>query len=110
MNKLEHEIKQMEILLSGTYAELNDISNENFSDKMEQIKKKINLVIAQKKQLLMRYQTQELKNYNEKLNSLSKQIGKIVDNLIETYRTESLEIAQKLVQIGNRKKIANYLG
>lgn len=110
MNKLEHEIKQMEILLNGTYVELKDLTIENFNDKMATIKKKINLVISKKKQLLLKYQKQELKNYTEKLNSLSKQIGKIVDNLIESYRTESLEIAQKLVQIGNRKKIANYLG
>jgi|GEM_PF-2306208 len=110
MNKLEHEINQMEILLNGTYAEILQITNENFSDKILQIKKKINLVIAQKKQLQMKHQKQELKNYYNKLSALSKQIQKIVDNLIENHKTESLEIAQKLVQIGNRKKIANYLG
>ena len=110
MSSLDFEFKQMEILLQGVYAELKNITTDNFNDKILQIKKNLDFVNNRKKQLVAKYTREELSGFNGKLVVISKQIQKTVDNLIKEYETESLEIAQKLVQIGNRKKIANYLG
>lgn len=109
MNRLTSKIKQLEILLKTTYADLSDISVENFNDKMPLIRNNLNQILSKRKELLQQYERKDLIKYDKKLFHLTKQIQEKFDNVIEWYKTETLEIAQKLVQIRNRKKIANYV-
>jgi len=109
MNSLTDQIQQLKILLETTYADLSDISVKNFNKKMPTIRNKINQIVLKRKELIQQYKREDLLQYDKKLFNLSKQIQEKFDNVIEWYKTETLEIAQKLVQIRNRKKIANYV-
>ncbi len=109
MNSLTTEIEQLENLLKTTYIDLSDISVDNFNDKMPLIRNNLNQIVLKRKQLLQQYERKDLLKYDKKLFHITKQIQEKFDNVIEWYKTETLEIAQKLVQIRNRKKIANYV-
>ncbi|MCH7962727.1 MAG: hypothetical protein IH852_02190 [Bacteroidetes bacterium] len=109
MNSLTDQIQQLKILLETTYADLSDISVKNFNKKMPPIRNKINQIVLKRKELIQQYKKKDLLQYDKKLFNLTKQIQEKFDNVIEWYKTETLEIAQKLVQIRNRKKIANYV-
>ena len=109
MNSLTDQIQQLKILLETTYADLSDISVKNFNNKMPTIRNKINQIVLKRKELIQQYKREDLLQYDKKLFNLTKQIQEKFDNVIEWYKTETLEIAQKLVQIRNRKKIANYV-
>ncbi|MCH8033231.1 MAG: hypothetical protein IH950_05665 [Bacteroidetes bacterium] len=109
MNSLTDQIQQLKILLETTSADLSDISVKNFNNKMPTIRNKINQIVLKRKELIQQYKREDLLQYDKKLFNLTKQIQEKFDNVIEWYKTETLEIAQKLVQIRNRKKIANYV-
>lgn len=109
MNSLTSEIEQLENLLKTTYIDLSDISVDNFNDKMPLIRNNLNQIVLKRKQLLQQYERKDLLKYDKKLFHITKQIQEKFDNVIEWYKTETLEIAQKLVQIRNRKKIAKYV-
>jgi len=109
MNSLINEIEQLEILLETTSVDLSDISVENFNNKMPLIRNKLNQIVSKRKELLQQYERKDLLQYDKNLFDLTKQIQEKFDNVIEGYKTETLEIANKIVQIRNRKKIANYV-
>jgi GTP-sensing pleiotropic transcriptional regulator CodY len=109
MKDLSSEIKKIEFLLKSTFADLNNISSETFDENMPQITKKITLIVSKRKDLLLRYNRKDLIKYDKKLFDQTKQIQQKFDNIIERYKSETLDIAKKLVQIGNAKKIANYV-
>jgi len=109
MNKLESEIKGLQFLLKNIYSDLSSISMDSFSERIPKIRNKMEMVVYKRKELLLKFDKSELKKYDEKLFSLSKLIQKKFDNIIEHYKGKKLEIAKKLLQIDNQKKLANYI-
>ncbi|GBD88061.1 hypothetical protein BMS3Abin03_01995 [bacterium BMS3Abin03] len=109
MENLVNEINKIELLLKSAYSDLDDISKESFNEKMPRIRGKLSLIVSKRNELLIKYKREKLLKYDESLFTLSKQIQKKFDNIIEYYSAEKLEIAQKILQIENRKKLAYYL-
>ena len=109
MKNLSSEIKKIEFLLKSTFTALNNISSDTFDEGMPLIRKKISLIVSKRKDLLLRYDRKDLIKFDKKLFDQTKQIQQKFDNIIEWYKSETLDIAKKLVQIGNVKKLANYV-
>lgn len=99
----------MEFLLKNTYSDLKDFSINTYTEKISALTGKMSLIKQKREELKKKYERKELLKYEAKLLTLTKLIQKKFDNVIEEYNCKLLEIAQNLVQIDNRKKLANYL-
>jgi hypothetical protein len=109
MENLKTEIDSLEFLLKSTFTDLNNITSDTFDERMPQIRKKMSLIISKRKNLLLNFERKDLFKYDNKLLSHTKLIQQKFDNIIEWYKKETLDIAKKLVQIGNIKKLAKYV-
>ncbi len=109
MNDLESEVKKIQLLLKTISSDLDLITQINFSEKIDGIVKNINLLKSKRQLLLSKYEKDELLKFDKELYLPAKQIQKKFDNIVEEYNTQIVEISRKLLQIGNKKKLANYI-
>lgn len=109
MKDLNTKITNLEYLLKSTYSDLNNINQDSFNEMMPGIRKKMSLIVTKRNDLILHHKKKDLTKYDKKLYTYTKQIQEKFDNIIEWYRNETLDIAKKLVQIGNSKKLAKYV-
>ena len=109
MKNINNEINSLEFLLKSTFTDLNNVNSDSFDERMPDIRKKLNLIVSKRKDLLLNFKRKDLIKYDKKLFAYAKQIHEKFDNIIEWYNSETLDITKKLVQIENIKKLANYV-
>lgn len=87
---------------------LNNINDENFSQTIDFVQRMHSKSFEIKQNLPKIIDQMELLKINEEIDKYTKQINKIFDNIVEEKRKELRLVGEKLGNVQNQKKLANY--
>ncbi len=109
---LEVSIKKLILRIEKELSEINslldELNDDNFSDKFSRINFLIDDIESLRQKMLNKFPLEDLKKNEKKINLLTKQIKIKLDNIFVEKKKESEEIKKKLNFVQNQKKISNY--
>ncbi len=109
---LEVSIKKLILRIEKELSEINslldELNDDNFSDKFSRINFLIDDIESLRQKMLNEFPLEDLKKNEKKINLLTKQIKIKLDNIFVEKKKESEEIKKKLNFVQNQKKISNY--
>lgn len=108
MNILENKIGQLISLYNSVLSELNEMTEENFCDRLNNAKNLAISANSAKEDILLNNDPEILKKYKKSLDDLTKQIQLSYDNIIKQKQKQILTVASDLKNLQNKKKIAVY--
>jgi t-SNARE complex subunit (syntaxin) len=108
MESLNAHINTLKNDLNDVIYYLNEIDDEDFSDKFSLLNQSINIIQNKREQLLSNYSREDLKKFNNELDFFIKQIVEKFDNKIEIKKSQQKVLSAQLQSTLNQKKLANY--
>ena len=108
MNSFVHDIDSFcgELTNALNYFELIEKQEKEVDFKF--VKRLISNIESMRQDLKMKYSSESL-NESEKINSITKQISKTLDNVVKQAEAEKYSVGLELEKINNKKKIATYI-
>lgn len=106
--KLEENIIKLKNLFELALKSLAELTKENFNDNLNMAKTCMQHAEILKEQLKKQYEYEELRPFESKLSSITKQINKTYDNIVENKRRELVTVAAKIESLRNQRKLIQY--
>ncbi len=108
MVMLSVEIENIKNILREVIKDLSLIETDDFQANFESAKDKMRIFHEMKEKLIKDYSLEELRNYEQELLIITKQINNKYDNVIEVKKKQLQEVGLKIRLLQNRKKLINY--
>ena len=105
---LSVEIENIKNILREVIKDLSLIETDDFQANFESAKDKMRIFHEMKEKLIKDYSLEELRNYEQELLIITKQINNKYDNVIEVKKKQLQEVGLKIRLLQNRKKLINY--
>ncbi|MGA9293870.1 MAG: hypothetical protein WCE54_24170 [Ignavibacteriaceae bacterium] len=109
MDDFRRKYYRLKFLFVELVSKIDNLTDENtFFAELKSIKTGISEIQAIKNDLLTGPGKEEFKKMEPELNNFAKQIQEKFDNIIEKKRNDLAEIALKIGNLQNSRKLANY--
>ncbi|MEJ2615726.1 MAG: hypothetical protein P8Z35_12265 [Ignavibacteriaceae bacterium] len=109
MDDFRRKYYRLKFLFVELVSKIDNLNDENnFFAELKSIKIGISEIQAIKSDLLAGPDKEEFKKMEAELNNFAKQIQEKFDNIIEKKRNDLAEIALKIGNLQNSRKLANY--
>ena len=109
MDEFRRKYYRLKFLFVELISKIDKLRDENnFFDELKNIKIEISEIQSIKNDLMNSPNKEELKKMEPELNYFAKQIQEKFDDIIEKKRNDLAEIALKIGNLQNSRKLANY--
>ena len=109
MDEFRRKYYRLKFLFVELVSKIDNLESENnFFAELKSIKTGISEIQSIKNDLLADPNKEEFKKMEPELNNFAKQIQEKFDNIIEKKRNDLAEIALKIGNLQNSRKLANY--
>ncbi len=109
MDDFRRKYYRLKFLFVELVSKIDNLTDENnFFAELKSIKTGISEIQTIKNDLFADPNKEELKKMEPELNNFAKQIQEKFDNIIEKKRKDLAEIALKIGNLQNSRKLANY--
>ena len=109
MDEFRRKYYRLKFLFVELVSKIDNLKDENnFFTELKSIKIGISEIQAIKSDLLAGPDKEEFKKMESELSNFAKQIQEKFDNIIEKKRNDLAEIALKIGNLQNSRKLANY--
>ena len=109
MNSVVYDMDAFCVELSKAQSYFDSIKKQEKEVDFKIVKRLTSNIELKRKELKNKYSLETLSNNSEKMNMISKQISKTLDNVVKQTEAEKHSVGLELERINNKKKIATYI-
>ncbi|MFO7446335.1 MAG: hypothetical protein R6W90_08210 [Ignavibacteriaceae bacterium] len=108
MNIIENKIDELISLYNLVLNELEELTEENFDNKLLNAKNMVVAANSMKKELISTGNKELIGKYERSLSDLTKQIQISYDNIVKEKHDQMAAVKLELTKLNNKKKIMAY--
>jgi hypothetical protein len=109
MNSIAYDMDVYCVELSKAQSYFDSLEKQEKEVDFKFVKRLISNIELKRKELKNKYSSETLNNNSEKINLITKQINKSLDNVVKQTEAEKYSVGLELEKINNKKKIATYI-